>query len=68
MITTAMHDQSAATEALRADVTARIQDDAAAALAAREDLRSSSEVMKQQLGQVSAVLSYDILQQHHLLS
>lgn len=54
MITTSIHDQSSATEALRADVTARIQDDATAALEAREDLRSSVEAIRQQLGQVCA--------------
>lgn len=52
MITTAMHDQSAATEGLRADVTARIQDDVGVALEAREDLRSSVEAIKKTLGQV----------------
>lgn len=52
MITSAIHDQSSATEALRSDVTSRIQDDAAAALEARESLRSSVEAIKQQITQV----------------
>lgn len=56
MITSSIRDHSSATEALRAEVTARIQEDAAVALEAREDLRSSAEAIKKQLGQVITAL------------
>jgi hypothetical protein len=52
MITAAMHDQSAATEALRADLATRIQDDSAAALATHEELRATLQALQSELGRV----------------